>query len=127
VDDSSRAWRLAEARVKGVTMPGGNRIPIEQWPTRNLIGVGLAIAFIAGFGLVVLLRVAWTAGNQGNTVVIVGALAVAGFLGVWGAVSVQFGRILFRRRRSGRIREGTSSREKSAQAEAKDESESEKP
>ena len=108
-------------------MPGGSRTPLEQWPTRELVGVGLAIAFIAGFGLFVLLRVAWTAWNERDMVVFVGALAVASFLGVWGAVLVQFGKILVRRWRSGRNHEGTSSPEKTAPAEAKEKAESKQP
>lgn len=84
-------------------MPGGSRIPIEKWPTKKLVGVGITIAFIVGSGLFLTGRACWKAWSEGERMLALTAATITGFFGVWIVVLVQFGRELLRRWHSGRV------------------------
>ena len=78
-------------------MIGGSRIPIKEWPTRKLVGVGSVLVLMTVAGTFLLLRVAGTAWRQGSTGVALGALAAAILFGSWGVVIWEMGAALLRR------------------------------
>lgn len=71
-------------------MIGGNRVPLKDWPTRQLIAVGISIGFISVSGFILTLRLVWQAWNQGERGVALVALLVAAFFAIWVGVFAGF-------------------------------------